>query len=679
MADLTVAVGSPINYRIETTKEGCYYKVFLRNRETNRVVDIREVVTDENGLAVATFVNAAVGSYELSAQGINCGKCHLPCKNVDVILDCSVNNVAACNPCCGTSATCSGNWNVSPRTFVSGVLTPTSYTFGGVPNCRLKILFYNGDVPVIDNLTSAPLFTYITSGVPFGTNLTWPGAVIGADLNWRVAPMSEQDPCLQNCTISPQRIDIDVTAGANCAINWSLTPQNLAQGEFAVLAVSGAPANCNVVFLQFDGSGNPILGGDGQQLRATVQIDNMGAGQLFVGPCGTAGTQIIRPATGSNQSPCAIGCVFSPSEATITCGTEAVSSTLLVTYNCVDIHDEGGGPAAYYDIHFSGINPAHNVVVEASSNPTDPSPTWIIALTDAFLDGELVGGAYTHHSSIPVSICGPLALSGWVGYGYRIHDITSGVYSNTVVVNCCDESIPDSWYCVSGNCTQNASQPANSTGPFVTQLSCQTACGTPNTGSFSIQMTGFSPAPSPCANISNSVVSWTVGESQSIIFAVTGGASSSVNITGIPPWMTRTNTPGYITLSGAPNTITPFTLTFASPGCNFTWANVVAGGCNITWSISPTTFVHGADTTVTYAATGPAGCYLTIGIYQGSSPITDGVGNPITLNIPCGGTFVANNNWATILTGVNWRVLPGQLPCLAGCNITPQQVNFTIT
>ena len=658
MADLTVAVGSPINYRIETTKEGCYYKVFLRNRETNRVVDIREVVTDENGLAVATFVNAAVGSYELSAQGINCGKCHLPCKNVDVILDCSVNNVAACNPCCGPSATCSGNWNVSPRTFVSGVSTPVSYTFGGVPNCRLKILFYNGDNPVIDNLTSAPLFTYITSGVPFGTNLTWPGAIIGADLNWRVAPMSEQDPCLQNCTISPQRIDIDVTAGANCAIDWSLTPAVLSQDEFGVLAVSGAPANCNVVFLQFDESGNPILGVDGQQLRVTVQIDNMGAGQLFVGPCTSAGTQILRPATGSNQNACALGCVFTPVEQSVTCDpTAVVNSGILITTVC-EVHSNPT-PRMAFKTTYSNLNAAHTYHTEYSADGV----TWITSMT--------ITGVTSHVSYLDVPILGYL----------RIIDETTNVTSSIITaVNCTDNPTGgNSFYCLSGNCLVSGSQPANSTGPYATLLACQTACGTPNTGTFAIQMTGFSPAPSSCSNISNSVVSWTVGESQTIIFAVTGGASSSVNITGIPAWMTRVNTPGYITLSGAPNTITPFTLTFSSPGCNFTWANVVAGGCNITWSISPTTFVHGADTTVTYAATGPAGCYLTIGIYHGSSPITDGVGNPITLNIPCGGTYVANNNWATILTGVNWRVLPGQLPCLAGCNITPQQVNFTIT
>ena len=647
MANLTIAVGSPINYRIETTKEGCYYKVFLRNRETNRVVDIREVVTDEDGLAVATFVNAAVGSYELSAQGINCGKCHLPCIQVDVILDCSVNNVAACNPCCGPSATCSGNWNISPRTFVSGVSTPVSYTFGGVPNCRLKILFYNGDAPVIDNITNAPLFTYITSGVPFGTNLTWPGAVIGADLNWRVAPMSEQDPCLQNCTISPQRIDIDVTAGANCAIDWSLTPGVLAQDEFAVLAVSSAPANCNIVFLQFDGSGNPILGGDGQQLRVTVQVDNMGNGQLFVGPCTDAGTQILRPATGSNQNPCAAGCVFTPDQSTLVCTSQASTGFTFVT-NC---------NGTDFRTQFSGLTPAHTYHLETRVVATDP---WTV-------NTPFTGSAvYTWSVSTGSSFMG------------RLVDETSGLVSSVIYSYDCGSPDTPDYYCVSGNCIQMGAQPANSTGPFATQLACQTACGTPNTGTFAIQMTGFSPAPSSCGNISNSVVSWTVGESQSIIFAVTGGASSSVNVTGIPPWMTRTNTPGYITLSGAPTTITPFTLTFAAPDCNFTWANIVAGGCNITWSITPTTFVHGVATSVTYAATGPSGCFLAVGAYINSTPITDGVGNHITVNIPCGSSLTTSNTWPA-LTGVNWRVLPGQLPCLAGCNITPQQVNLTIT
>ena len=89
-ADITVALGSPVNYRIESASPNCYYKVTMTNLADARIADVRDVVTDANGVAVASFQHLAVGDYELHARALIVAAA-TTCKRVSVIQDCSIN------------------------------------------------------------------------------------------------------------------------------------------------------------------------------------------------------------------------------------------------------------------------------------------------------------------------------------------------------------------------------------------------------------------------------------------------------------------------------------------------------------------------------------------------------------------------------------------------------------
>lgn len=656
MADKTIAVGSNINYRIEHAVANCLYKVFLIDRDTNAVRDIRHATADTNGVAVATFPQPAVGQYIVQAEQVNCGRCPLRCYSVDVVLAPSVNQVGCCNPCDTGTTTCAANWNISPKTFYTGVDTNVSYTVSGIPRCRLKILFFDGELPFVDEGTGQQAFTYISNGQPLNAVLNWPGAVAGRNYNWRPAPMAEQDPCLQNCIITPQRIDLTISASSTpCAINWDVQPRALTEGQFATLTLTGGPPGCDVRFAHFTEAGDPLIVG-GVHLITTALTDASGNAAVFVGPCTTSGVQVLKPAVGGQQSSCASYCTFNNTAVTVTC-TE-VGDLLDVTYVSRCLPNVSTPSQPYWSVLFSGLNSAHTYKLQGSTDG---------GVTFPELSDPITGVAtYDFQQNSVTSSRNAI----------RIKDMTTGDVSATIYkINCAAPSA-DKYYCVSGNCVQAGTQPPSSTGPYDTLTACQAVCSiSPST--YTIAMVG---GPGACGPIGSGVVAWRQGEFKSVTFAVTGGASTAVVIYGIPGWMTRTNNPGSITLSGTPPTTSSHNITLSAPGCTVLWELEVSAACAISWSLAHTTMTHGVDYTQVYSATGPAGQYLVLGVFLNDTPVTVG-GTQITGTVPLGGSISAPNNWPAAATGYNWRPMPMsvQAPGIQSCTIYPSRIDLTIT
>lgn len=661
--DMTIALGSPANYRIESSLPNCYYKVIVTNLNDLRIVDIRDVVTDENGVAVAAFPHLAVGDYEIHARAINCGGCDLPCKRVSVIQDCSINVCGSCNTGCGTSATCTGNWSVSPTTYVTGESTPTTYTLSGVPNCRVKLLFYNGDAPYINPYTQQQLFTYIVNGQPMTADLLWPADAAGAEYNWRPAPMAEQDACLQNCTIYPPRINLVINAGTACNVSFSINPTTpvVNQANAGFIQAVGLPTGCSLKLQGFAADGTTPLTALGQPIYITIPA---GTNVPFTTVGGTVGDVAVwKPVAMVNQAGCLSGCNITTQSVTVTTIAAANSSCVLGVTSQACVSNElqtvfnGGIQGQQYAIEFSQDS-------GATWGPSGlPTVTWQSA------------GTYT------ITLNSQTVGITTAGFRMRIKSVANALcVSPTQASNPCAGSTASYW-CLNGNCTQAINQPSGSTGPYANLGACTGAC-TPPSGAVQLNMADqFSPAAPPCTSISNAI-NWTVGAYQSVSFSVVNVLPTAVTVTGIPAGMSRTNFSGGIQIAGIPTTAGAVTLVASNGGCTCSLLGTINAGCVINFSLAPSTVSNGVYS-VLAVSNAPANSTVAFNVLDTSNNPIIVAGNPLILQVT---TDAAGNGSMTLgpcATPGTARIQPRssgfQQPQLASCSFNHSYLDLICT
>lgn len=612
-ADITVALGSPVNYRIESASPNCYYKVTMTNLADARIADVRDVVTDANGVAVASFQHLAVGDYELHARAINCGGCHLPCKRVSVIQDCSINVCGSCNTGCGTSATCTANWAVSPTAYQTGQTTPTTYTLSGVPNCRVKLLFFDGDAPYINPYTNAQLFTYIVNGQPMTADLLWPAGSAGAQYNWRPAPMAEQDACLQNCTIYPPRVNLTIAAGTTCEVGFTVNPTTpvVNQAIAGAFRATGLPPGCSLKIQAFSADGvTPVLS-LGQPIYLVIPEGDIVPFTTVGGSVGDVA--VWKPVAMVNQAGCLAGCTVMTPSVTVTVIASGNSSCALGVTSQACVSDglqtvfNGGIQGQQYNVEIS----------------QDSGVTWGAAGFPAVTWGA--GSTYT--STLNSSTSGITTA----GFRVRLKSVANSIcVSPTQSSNPCASSSASYW-CLNGNCTQAVSQPVGSTGPYVSLGACQSSCTAPS-GAAQINLSDQpSPVAPPCTTISGAI-SWTVGVYQSVSFSVNNVLPTAVTVTGIPAGMSRINFSGGIQIAGIPTTAGAVTLVASNGGCTCSLLGTINAGCMINFSLTPSTVSNGVYS-VLAVSNAPANSTVAFDVLDTSNNPIIVAGNPLILQV----------------------------------------------
>ena len=661
-ADITVALGSPVNYRIESASPNCYYKVTMTNLADARVADVRDVVTDANGVAVASFQHLAVGDYELHARAINCGGCQLPCKRVSVIQDCSINVCGSCNTGCGTSATCTANWAVSPTAYQTGQTTPTTYTLSGVPNCRVKLLFFDGDAPYINPYTNAQLFTYIVNGQPMTADLLWPAASAGAQYNWRPAPMAEQDACLQNCTIYPPRVNLTIAAGTTCEVGFTINPTTpvVNQANAGFFQATGLPPGCSLKIQAFSADGvTPVLS-LGQPVYLVIP---QGTNVPFTTVGGTVGDVAVwKPVAIVNQAGCLAGCTIMTSSVTVTVIASGNSSCGLNLNSVSCVNSE----VLYV---FSGGVQGQQYAIEVS---LDSGVTW----------GPSGFSPIVWQSSITIGIAAGSSISGSSTAGFRMRlksTANSQCVSPTYSTNPCSGSTSSYW-CLSGNCTQSASQPVGSTGPYASLGACQGSC-TPPSGTAEIGLgDDFSPRPPPCSTVTGAL-NYTVGVYASITLSVQNVLSTAVTVTGIPAGMTRTNFVGGIQIAGVPTTAGAISISASSGACNFVITGTVSAGCVMSYALSAGTITNGVYSTLSLTD-GPPNCGVIFGLYDTSNNpiVVAGTHMTFTVNTNSSGDGSINLGPCADPGTARLKPLPAiNQPCASSCSFTPAYLDLVCT
>lgn len=663
-ADITVALGSPVNYRIESASPNCYYKVTMTNLADARVADVRDVVTDANGVAVASFQHLAVGDYELHARAINCGGCQLPCKRVSVIQDCSINVCGSCNTGCGTSATCTANWTVSPTAYQTGQTTPTTYTLSGVPNCRVKLLFFDGDAPYINPYTNAQLFTYIVNGQPMTADLLWPADSAGAQYNWRPAPMAEQDACLQNCTIYPPRVNLTIAAGTTCEVGFTINPTTpvVNQANAGFIQATGLPPGCSLKIQAFSADGvTPVLS-LGQPIYLVIP---QGTNVPFTTVGGTVGDVAVwKPVAIVNQAGCLAGCTITTPSVTVTVIASGNSSCALGVTSQACVSNE-------LQTVFNGGIQGQQYTIEISQ---DSGVTW----------GAAGLSAITWQASSTYTVTLNSSTSGITTAGFRVRlkSVANSIcVSPTQSSNPCASSSASYW-CLNGNCTQAVSQPVGSTGPYVSLGACQSACTAPS-GAAQINLADqFSPTAPPCTTISGAL-NWTVGVYQSFSFSVVNALSTSVTVTGIPAGMTRTNYSGAIQIAGVPTTAGAVSISATSGACVCVVAGTISAGCVINYALSLGIVSNGEYSIIT-VTDAPANCEIIFGLYDTSdNPITV-AGTHVTFGVNVNSIGTGSLSLGPCADPGTGRIKPlaaNLQPCLgaASCSFTPAYLTLVCT
>ena len=663
-ADITVALGSPVNYRVESASPNCYYKVTMTNLADARIADVRDVVTDANGVAVASFQHLAVGDYELHARAINCGGCQLPCKRVSVIQDCSINVCGSCNTGCGTSATCTANWTVSPTAYQTGQTTPTTYALSGVPNCRVKLLFFDGDAPYSNPYTNAQLFTYIVNGQPMTADLLWPGNAAGAQYNWRPAPMLEQDACLQNCTIYPPRVNLAITAGTTCEVSFSINPTTpvVNQANAGFIQAVGLPIGCSLKIQGFAADGITPLTALGQPVYITIP---QGVNLPFSTVGGSVGDVAVwKPVAMVNQAGCLAGCSINTQSVTVTNVASGNSGCVLgVTSQACVLGGlltvfNGGIQGQSYDLQTS----------------LDSGLTWSPTISQTIT--WPAGSTYTVGLN-----SGTPGISS-AGFRVRLRSVASPeCVSPTQVNNPCSGSVANYW-CLSGNCTQAVTQPSGSTGPYANLGACQASC-TPPSGDVQLNLADqFSPGAPPCTTLTGAL-DWTVGVYQSMGFTVANALATSVTVTGIPAGMTRTNFVGGIQIAGVPTTVGAISITASSGACSCVVTGAVVAGCVINYALSQTTVTNGVYSTLT-VTDAPANCAIAFGLYDTSDNPILVAGVHVTFNVACNSSGAGNLQLGPCADPGTGRIkpLPSNLqPCYTAtsCSFTPAYLDLVCT
>lgn len=649
----TIAVGVPANYTINGTTPGCVYKVRATNLATNKVVDIRDVTTDDRGYAVASFVSLAVGSYRLDAQAVNCGKCCLEPQWVNVVVDCTVNSCGPCNSGGGCSSECSAVWNVMPRTYTENVPTTATYTLGGVPGCRLKLHFYDGDDPVLDNTTGNPLFTYLTNGVPLVVPaLNWPLGTANRAYNWRPAPKAEQDACLANCTISPQRIDINVEGGTDYTVSWDINPKFpvINQTTAGYITAQGLPAGCTLKIQAYQADGVTPVTVLGQHVYLNVPASGLSFSTLGA----TAGASAVwKPVATSGQAACLQSCTISPSAITL---TNVASSTA----GCALTLQTSACSSGNWNITVDGAVIGESYTVQQSY---DAGLTWADLSSPTVATSTLWGIMYEPNTD--------------PNYRRRLRKTSdANCVSPTPTSNPCAGSSSD-YYCLNGTCTQATTQPSGSTGPYASLSACQTAC-TGGSGSAQLSLLDFSPAPPSCSSVTNAFT-FTVGSFSSIEIGVVGATTTSVSVTGIPAGMTRVNAAGSILIQGTPTTAGTPTITATSGGCTLTLAGTVVVGCAITWTFSPTTLTSGQTSTMTVTG-GPSNCAVKFGLYDSSDNPILYSGNHLTFDVLTNSSGNGTASLGPCTTPGVTRIKPlsaGSQTCAASCTFNIASKDLT--
>ena len=661
-ADITVALGSPVNYRIESASPNCYYKVTMTNLADSRVADVRDVVTDANGVAVASFQHLAVGDYELHARAINCGGCQLPCKRVSVIQDCSINVCGSCNTGCGTSATCTANWAVSPTAYQTGQTTPTTYTLSGVPNCRVKLLFFDGDAPYINPYTNAQLFTYIVNGQPMTADLLWPAGSAGAQYNWRPAPMAEQDACLQNCTIYPPRVNLTIAAGTTCEVGFTINPTTpvVNQANAGFVQATGLPPGCSLKIQAFSADGvTPVLS-LGQPIYLVIP---QGTNVPFTTVGGTVGDVAVwKPVAIVNQAGCLAGCTIMTSSVTVTTIASGNSSCALgvtSTY-CADGH------VGYV---FNGGVEGQSYTVEVS---LDAGVTW----GPSGIANVTWPAGGTYQVGVDPSFTG----AGTAGFRLRLKSAAnSQCVSPTHTANPCSGSTSSYW-CLNGNCTQSTSQPVGATGPYASLGDCQGSC-TPPSGTAQIGLGGApSPLPPPCSTVTGAL-NYTVGVYASVTLSVQNVLSTAVTVTGIPAGMTRANFVGGIQIAGVPTTAGAISISASSGACNFVITGTVSAGCVMSYALSAGTITNGVYSTLSLT-NGPPNCGVIFGLYDTSNNpiVVAGTHMTFTVNTNSSGDGSINLGPCADPGTARLKPLPAiNQPCASSCSFTPAYLDLVCT
>lgn len=592
MTDSVSALGAPVRYSVHTVQSGCVYNVVVRKSSDNTLAGSQLVVTDSNGDATAMFSALPVGIYTISATSPNCGGCAPPARTVQVV----PGSQNVCNPCCGSGVggACNGVVGISPTTFVAGVETAVAYTLTGVPNCRVKLLAYNGSAPIIDSGTGNPIFTYVTNGVANNQFNTWPVESIGAPINWRVAPMEEQDACLQGCTITPQQIALTVTASSGeCAVTWAISPPDPVLG----LAVAGhfyaygMSSGCvlKVQAFQSDGTTPVIVGGN------PIYVDIPNAGVSFETLSAVAGdTTVWKPAAAGLQQPCLAGCTITPSAIVVTVRAAENPGTCgltLVSQTCTT-------PGVSETITFGGLIVGRNYQLRWVDEALLGTPI------SSWSSGGAPVAAFT-----TTSVVNNVAGRRYVLVDYFNQDCVSPVTAHFA----CDLTPPGtSWWCLSSSCVPATSQPGGSAGPFASQVACEAVCSAPP-GVTSIAMgDDFSPPPPPCSVLTGEVM--VQGVYKSYTFVISGTTPSSVTVTGIPAGMNRVNGAGTIVVSGVPTGTGAFSISAFHGGCTMTVSGTISASCNITWSVAPSVIAPGSS--AVWTVNGPPGCAVVFGYYD---------------------------------------------------------------
>lgn len=666
MSNMSVALGSAVNYTLTSNQAACQYKVIVINLASMTQVAFRDVVTNTNGVAIASFSGLPIGKYKLQAFGQNCGRCELPSKTFDI--------VAICASTCGDPATgvetCEVLWNIEPKNFVAGVVTPTTYTLSGLPNCKIKILFFEEDTPLYNEAGTEQLFTYITNGQPEIYPLNWAPQTVNTKYNWRPAPKEEQDSCLRNCIIRPARVNLSIAAGVSvpCAVSWSISPQDPVIG-LAVAGhfyATGLPPSCNLKLQSFlEDNVTPLLVGG-----LPVYVDVPAAGLPFSTTGSVLGdTGWWKPAPNNLQSACLKNCTITPAAvhlAVKSAPTVSGCGTLVTAFSaCI------GGNAT--SLTFSGLTLGRNYTFQYASAVQFAAGVWV----DAGFGSAVYADATTKTINLPTASTSPNTYL-WA----RLMDNAQPTcVSNVAGPNPCSVATPSAnWWCVSGTCVQSVNQPASSVGPYTSNALCTAApCTAPVVPVAIRYNNGFSPAPAPCASSSGGTVEF--GSYASYNFIVTGVLPAAVTVTGIPAGMSRVNGSSSITISGTPSSLGSFTLNLSSGACTQTLTVAVVSGCTFVFSMSPTTFVANVATPVTYNVSGPAGCSIKMGIYKNGSPILN-AGAPLIFTLPTGATY-STNTWDSSYIGavLEWRPVGPQPVCSAGsnCSYLPGSTILTVT
>jgi hypothetical protein len=151
-------------------------------------------------------------------------------------------------------ATCGINWSLQKVSFVAGAPNVNQiYSATGIPpGCSIRFDLYIGNV-----IQGYGDFTLSADQPSLVTSVGFPATgVTGLDFNYRPAlPLIGE--CLSaQCSITPARIDFDVTAGAVCGINWDLLVKTFVAGtpQDQTYSGTGFPAGCSVAFDWYDGN-----------------------------------------------------------------------------------------------------------------------------------------------------------------------------------------------------------------------------------------------------------------------------------------------------------------------------------------------------------------------------------------------------------------------------------------